>query len=438
MTFDNIIIGGGLAGLVCGITLQRHGGRNLIVSSGQSALHFCSGSFDLLSSLPDGTAVDSPTASYDQLIAQNPEHPYAKLGYERFSEIAMGVKDFLADANIMTSGTPHRNHLRISPLGKLCSTWLTFDGFATSQSAVDIRDKRVAVVAFEGVNDFYPHKIAEAFGTLEANSESTTKHTSASDQVPNDAKPDIVEVNLEAMSELRSLPAPKRLADIARAFGNAKFVEGFAYALARITKEYDVVILPDAISFDNIHARAQLETLIGKTIIIASSFPPSVSGIGAQRLLCRRFEQLGGIYMLGDQITKTVVKNNRIESMFSENHGTTPLCAKNVVLASGSFFSKGLCASQNEIFEPLFGIDLFTSADRDLWCDERMLGKHAYNTFGARTSSTFKASKDEQTIDNLHACGSLLGGYDPLNEGAGAGVAIISGIAVAENIINDR
>ena len=58
MKYDTIIIGGGLSGLLAGVKLARSGSKVAIISSGQSALHFHSGSFGLLGHA-DGRAASS-------------------------------------------------------------------------------------------------------------------------------------------------------------------------------------------------------------------------------------------------------------------------------------------------------------------------------------------------------------------------------------------
>ena len=72
MKFDTIIIGGGLSGLTTGISLAKAGQKVAIVSSGQSTLHFHSGSFDLLG-YNNSKEVLTPLEELKRLDAN---HPY--------------------------------------------------------------------------------------------------------------------------------------------------------------------------------------------------------------------------------------------------------------------------------------------------------------------------------------------------------------------------
>ena len=93
MKFDTIIIGGGLSGLAAGIELSRKGQKCLIVSSGQSALHFFSGSLELYG---------NGTEPFKTMESLGPEHPYSKIGLENVKRLAERVKPFFKTCRYIT------------------------------------------------------------------------------------------------------------------------------------------------------------------------------------------------------------------------------------------------------------------------------------------------------------------------------------------------
>lgn len=199
MKFDVLIIGGGLAGLTCGIRLQKNGVKCAIVSTGQSALHFSSGSFDLLNELPDGTKVDNPMAAVGKVSAN---HPYAKLGSE-FAYYVHEAKQQFLDLGIEVAGDAEQNHLRITPMGTLKPTWLTFSDFTPFSSASDMAGKKIRVVNIAGFLDFNTKFVADSFEKY-------------------GAKCQISSINLPELERLRISPTEMRSTNIARVLENEK------------------------------------------------------------------------------------------------------------------------------------------------------------------------------------------------------------------------
>ena len=159
MKYDVIIIGGGLSGLVCGIRLQKTGISCAIVSAGQSALHFSSGTFDLLGRMPDGTEVEEPMKAIGNL---DPGHPYSVIGVENVARHASYAREFLKECGIDVSGNPERNTYRITPTGERRPAWLTLNDFTPLPSKDSKIDDKVLIINISGYLDFNTSFIAEA------------------------------------------------------------------------------------------------------------------------------------------------------------------------------------------------------------------------------------------------------------------------------------
>ncbi|MBQ7750498.1 MAG: anaerobic glycerol-3-phosphate dehydrogenase subunit B [Bacteroidales bacterium] len=394
MKFDTVIIGGGLAGLTAGLRLQQKGKSVAIVSAGQNALHFSSGTFGVLN---EG--------------AEIPEnHPYMKLNLEGY---LAEVIPFFASAGVVLKGNPLKNSWRITPMGKRQEARFFMEDADPLEGKDTLIGKKALVVSFPGFLDFNTSFLA---ASLEKSGTAVRIELLA----------------LPEMDRLRENPSEMRSVNVARVMDRAwnKVVSEVKLLL----KGEDVIVLPQVFGLKDSAIVSAIRESFDQKVLFVGTMPPSVPGMRTQMKLKQSFEAAGGTFLMGDEVLSAEISSERVVSVKTRNLGDHALEADAFILASGSYFSKGLSATTEEVFEPLFGLDVNFSEGRSSWYDADFYSAQPFNNFGVMTDEKFRALKEGKPVLNLYAAGSVLGGADALRLGCGAGVAILSGLAVADAI----
>jgi glycerol-3-phosphate dehydrogenase subunit B len=225
-----------------------------------------------------------------------------------------------------------------------------------------------------------------------------------------------------------------RSTNIARVFDKKNNVLELTQILKKGSEDCDAIIFPACIglSDDTIEA---IKKEVSKPFVLIPTLPPSIIGIRTQQHLHNFFIKSGGVYMLGDSVKRAEIDKNLVKKVYSYNHGDIPFTGKNVVLATGSYFSQGLIATQDSIYEPIFGLDTSFADNRQEWYNPDMFEKQGYQYFGVKTNNTFNGLKNSAPIDNLYVAGAILEGFNGIKEGCGAGVSILSALYIADTIL---
>ena len=407
MKFDTIIIGGGLSGLTAGIELSRKGQRCLIVSSGQSALHFFSGSLELC-----GTD-ENPFKAMESL---GPEHPYSMIGLDNVKALSSAVKPLFKEVGIELKGEEGLNHWRITPLGATKRAWLTLDEYATVPSDGQMPWKKVAVLNVDGFLDFHTSYIAAG---LEAKGVQTV----------------VKAISMPELEKLRQNPTEMRSTNISKTLSGDR-INTLAARINEHAKDVDAVLMPAVVGLTGYSDVVRLKEKVDRPLHFIATLPPSVPGIRLQMMLKKHFQKVGGTYMLGDSVTGGGFEDGKLKYITTQNHADVRFEADNFIIATGSFFSKGLVSDINGVKEPIFGLDVKTSEVRADWYKRNLFESQPYMSFGVASDSGFRASREGKSIENLYVAGSVLAGCNSLKEGSGAGVAILSSLHVASLILN--
>lgn len=412
MKFDTIIIGGGLSGLTCGINLAQKGKKCAIISSGQSALHFFSGSLDLLNNV-NGEEVKK---SFEAMHKLPESHPYKRIGIDNVERLEKGVKPFFQKVGITFNGEGNKNHFVISPIGKLKQTWLTLDDFDVFETKEAFKLGKTIIVNITGFLDFHTDFIA---GALKEKGIETQIKT----------------FGMTAFDRIRQNPSEMRSTNIAKLLENDAVLDEFAQKCNTLSDGFDHILLPSIFGLVDKKAVNKIKEKVNKSVSIIPVIPPSVPGIRCQMALKSEFERLGGTFLMGDNVLNGDIENGKLTAVFTEKHAEMEMRADDFVLASGSFYGKGLIATKDCVVEPILNADVDADHNRGEWFDKKVFNEQPFMRYGVKTDTDFKVVKNGKPLKNVYATGSVLSGADSLKDGSGAGIAILSSMFVVEKIL---
>ncbi|VEB96188.1 Anaerobic glycerol-3-phosphate dehydrogenase subunit B [Cedecea lapagei] len=275
--------------------------------------------------------------------------------------------------------------------------------------------KRVTVINIAGFLDFQAELVA---GSL--SSAGCTAH--------------VAELTLPVLDVLRNNPSEFRAVNIARVLDLPENHRALVEELRLLLGSGEAMILPACLGLEE-NTLPALQQALNVPVKLLPTLPPSVPGMRLHNALRRRFQSLGGLIMPGDTVTGAQLERGSINALFTKNHREVPLRTRHVILASGSFFSGGLEADRQRVFEPIFGLDVEVPEDRATWSKPDFFTPQPWLQFGLKVNPRLQPCHQGEHTQNLYAIGSVLGGFDPIQQGCGAGVSMLTALFVAEQIL---
>lgn len=412
MNFDTIVIGGGLAGLTAAIKLAGRSHKTAVVSTGQSTMHFNSGSLGLMGF----DASHHPVEDFAAAIAALPtEHPYPKIGAADIPGLMSECRALLSDCGICMTGSDTANSHRITPLGIARPAWLTLDGMLTLEALEALPGKNVAIAGIAGFLDFYPRFLAAGLTRL-------------------GFTPSVFTIDTKLTSHLRRSESEMRAANIARSLTGDDLTEIAAAIDSAVgNSKPDAVIFPAVAGLADPADFERLRRLCSHKLLYCTTLGVSVPGMMMHNLLLRRFRALGGIFLTGESAVSAEYDGDRLISVTTRRLGDDPLRADNFIFAGGRLFSHGLQMRPDSLTEPNLGLD--TTEPDGLRYDKDLFAPQPFMKAGLATDGDFHALRSGKAVTNLSVIGSALADANSLREGSGAGVAMLTAAHVAEQIL---
>ncbi|MHA2423892.1 MAG: anaerobic glycerol-3-phosphate dehydrogenase subunit GlpB [Candidatus Thorarchaeota archaeon] len=434
---DVLVIGGGMAGLVAGITAAQAGSTTIVIRKGQGATVNSSGAIDIAGYLPGAeTPFISPIEGLAAYTSLMPLHPYSTLGLTESGKIQIEqvvdsvresiewFKKSLEGTPASPIGTTDSNIGGLSIIGTWKPTCLLQQTMYTDRLANE--DEVLLFVGISGMPSFNPSAAAKSFIDLVMDSGIGPRK--------------VVHTLLEGLS-ISKKPNLSGI-EVARFNESSDGMMEFADALKEQVSKIGatLVALPPILGVNNPQkVKAHIEEVTGVEVFEMIAFPPSLPGYRLMRSLEDVFVKAGGKLMVGYEASGFSMKDKTITSVsLNGPRRSIEVKAKSVVLSTGKFIGGGIAGDKDGLNETLFGLPVL-NADRILVGDTRPYRMTRVTSVQPEGHTVFECgvgfdsllhptdTSGEPFASNLYAAGSILCGYNYHIEKSGLGIALVTG-----------
>jgi len=188
--------------------------------------------------------------------------------------------------------------------------------------------------------------------------------------------------------------------------------------------KFDVIIIGGGLS--GMTAAAELQNAGKRCAVITD-------GLSLNPGPASRFTAAGGTVIPANRVCDFEAEGNKVISVRTDKLSDTALEAADFILATGKYFSRGLVADMDKVYEPIFGADVEYDPDRNVWFGKSFSTHQKFLEFGVRTSADGKVLVGGVEMSNLWAAGEILAGITS-SEGDATRTIRESAIKVSQKI----
>ncbi|HYF92411.1 MAG TPA: anaerobic glycerol-3-phosphate dehydrogenase subunit GlpB [Symbiobacteriaceae bacterium] len=407
LTYDVVVVGGGLAGMAAAAAAQGSGARVALLADGSGTLEMASGCIDLCGADSAGEPVGDPWAG---LCACAPGHPYALVGQE-YVEAALDAFSSICAETGLPYTPPGRgtNQSFVTALGGLRPSYLV-----PGTVGLPSPGGSVWVAGFRGLQEFHPHVVASGLGKSLPGARVDRSWA----ELPLGLQGNDGKVHPAALARRLETDAAYR----------RNFVRSVTLARPGGAAQ-DLVLVPAVLGLDSPQTvQNELATALGATVGEVPLPPPSLPGLRLAGRWRKYLQRKQVDIVVGSRAVGAVTGGGRVTAVVAQAAaGMVSYRAGAFVLATGGLIGTGLEAQGFSLREPIFGLPVENPdpANARAWAGRQFLppGGQPFVRSGIRVDSSLRP----QGWENLWVCGRMLAGYDPYAERSGGGVAVSSG-----------